>query len=114
MLYKASGFWNKSCERSLRWDDPQLAIAWPLGSCWYEQPLLAEKDAAAPSLIGCGIYRRSFLMKVLLTGSAGQLGQALLASKPKHVELIPTSRGGGQDQLALDLADLRCLPRHSA
>ena len=44
-------------------------------------------------------------MKVLLTGSAGQLGQALLASKPKHVDLIPTSRVGGHDQLALDLAD---------
>ena len=44
-------------------------------------------------------------MKVLLTGSAGQLGQALLASKPEEVDLIPTSRGGGQDFLALDLAD---------
>lgn len=44
-------------------------------------------------------------MKVLLTGSAGQLGQALLASKPEQVDLIPTSRGGGQDLLALDLAD---------
>ena len=44
-------------------------------------------------------------MKVLLTGSAGQLGQALLASKPEGVDLIPTSRGGGQDFLALDLAD---------
>ena len=43
-------------------------------------------------------------MKVLLTGSAGQLGQALLASKPEEVDLIPTSRGG-QDFLALDLAD---------
>ena len=44
-------------------------------------------------------------MKVLLTGSAGQLGQALLASKPEEVDLIPTSRCGGQDFLSLDLAD---------
>lgn len=44
-------------------------------------------------------------MKVLLTGSAGQLGQALLASKPEHVDLILTSRAGGHNQIALDLAD---------
>lgn len=48
--YKASGFWNRSCERSLRWDDPDLSIAWPLERASVEAPLLAEKDAAAPSL----------------------------------------------------------------
>lgn len=50
VLYKASGYWSKSCERSLRWDDPQLEIAWPLDRVGMEQPLLAEKDAAAPFL----------------------------------------------------------------
>jgi len=49
VLYKARGFWSKSCERSLRWDDPQLAIAWPLDRLGGDAPLLAEKDAAAPS-----------------------------------------------------------------
>ena len=48
--YKASGFWNRSCERSLRWDDPTLAIAWPLEHAAVETPLLAEKDAVAPLL----------------------------------------------------------------
>ena len=43
-------------------------------------------------------------MKVLLTGAAGQLGQALIAAKPPEVELIATSRGGGNGALALDLA----------
>jgi len=50
VLYKASGFWSKSCERSLRWDDPQLAICWPLDRLDGDAPLLAEKDAAAPNL----------------------------------------------------------------
>ena len=50
VLYKASGFWNRDCERSLRWDDPQLAIDWPLESAGVKQPLLAQKDAAAPTL----------------------------------------------------------------
>ena len=38
-------------------------------------------------------------MKVLLTGRAGQLGQALVASAPEGVELVATSRS------ELDLAD---------
>ena len=44
-------------------------------------------------------------MKVLLTGAAGQLGQALRQAKPSGVELIATSRSGGDDLFALDLAD---------
>jgi dTDP-4-dehydrorhamnose 3,5-epimerase len=50
VLYKASGFWSKSSERSLRWDDQQLAIRWRLDRLTGDAPLLAEKDAAAPSL----------------------------------------------------------------
>ena len=50
VLYKASGFWSKSSERSLRWNDPDLAIAWPLDRLNGSGPLLAEKDAAAPLL----------------------------------------------------------------
>ena len=38
-------------------------------------------------------------MKVLLTGATGQLGQALIASRPEGVELVPLGRG------VLDLAD---------
>jgi len=44
-------------------------------------------------------------MKVLLTGAAGQLGQALISSRPEGVELITTSRSGGDGLIALDLAD---------
>ena len=44
-------------------------------------------------------------MKVLLTGAAGQLGQALLASAPQGLELLASSRSGGGDLLALDLSD---------
>jgi dTDP-4-dehydrorhamnose reductase len=44
-------------------------------------------------------------MKVLLTGAAGQLGQALIAACPPAVTLIPSSRGGGAGRVALDLAD---------
>ena len=50
VLYKASGFWSKTCERSLCWSDPQLAIAWPLDRLGGMVPLLADKDASAPTL----------------------------------------------------------------
>ena len=44
-------------------------------------------------------------MRVLLTGAAGQLGQALRQQVPEGVELIATSRAGGKGLVALDLAD---------
>ena len=48
--YKASGFWNRDCERSLRWNDPALQIAWPLNRAGVVVPLLAAKDEEAPFL----------------------------------------------------------------
>lgn len=51
VLYKTTDFWSCDCERSLRWDDPQIAIPWPedlIGTGL--KPLLAEKDATAPTL----------------------------------------------------------------
>jgi dTDP-4-dehydrorhamnose reductase len=44
-------------------------------------------------------------MKVLLTGATGQLGHALRQQLPQGVELIATSRAGGEGLVALDLAD---------
>jgi len=46
VLYKTTDFWNRNCERSIRWDDPHLAIAWPTSAV----PLLSGKDAIAPLL----------------------------------------------------------------
>ncbi len=47
-LYKTTDTYAKDCERSIRWDDPGLAIAWPLPA-GVAAPLLAPKDAAAPA-----------------------------------------------------------------
>ena len=49
VLYKASGFWSKTCERSLLWNDPEVGITWPLDRLAGVAPLLADKDAAAPT-----------------------------------------------------------------
>ena len=44
-------------------------------------------------------------MKILLTGGAGQLGHALHQQLPGGIELIATSRSGGDALLPLDLTD---------
>jgi dTDP-4-dehydrorhamnose 3,5-epimerase len=43
--YKCTGYYAPGCERSLRWDDPDIGIAWPV-----TDPLVSDKDAAAPLL----------------------------------------------------------------
>ena len=48
-LYKTTDVYAPDCERSIRWDDPALGIAWPLPA-GHAAPLLAAKDAAAPLL----------------------------------------------------------------
>jgi dTDP-4-dehydrorhamnose 3,5-epimerase len=50
VLYKAGGFWSRECERSILWNDPAIGIAWPLEEIGATAPLLAGKDAAAPTL----------------------------------------------------------------
>ncbi len=50
VLYKTTDFWSRECERAIRWDDPQLAIAWPLEALAGAESQLSEKDAAAPLL----------------------------------------------------------------
>ncbi len=46
VLYKTTEFYAPGCEKCIRWDDPTLAIAWPLAA----EPVLSPRDAAAPPL----------------------------------------------------------------
>ena len=48
VLYKTTDFWNRSSERAIRWDDPKLAINWPLEKLQGARVQLSEKDATAP------------------------------------------------------------------
>ena len=48
--YKARGFWNKSCERALLWNDPEIDIAWPLDQLEGAEVSLSGKDAEAAGL----------------------------------------------------------------
>jgi dTDP-4-dehydrorhamnose 3,5-epimerase len=52
-LYKTTDVYAKDCERAIRWDDPAIAIAWPLQGM---APLLAAKDAEAPLLANADTF----------------------------------------------------------
>lgn len=45
VMYKCTALYDPTSELSVRYDDPYLNIPWPV-----ESPLLAPKDAAAPTL----------------------------------------------------------------
>jgi len=51
-LYKTTDYWYAEHERTLLWNDPELAIAWPVSGA----PLLAPKDAAGRPLAAADLY----------------------------------------------------------
>lgn len=51
-LYKTTDYWFQQHERSILWNDPALNIQWPIDA----PPILASKDAAAPSLALADCY----------------------------------------------------------
>lgn len=50
-LYKATDFWHAASERSIRWDDPEIGVEWPLNGA----PVVSGKDAGAVSLAGAEV-----------------------------------------------------------
>ncbi len=56
-LYKTTDYWAPAHERSLRWNDPTVGIAWP----WPTNtvPTLAAKDAVAPLLADAEVFASS-------------------------------------------------------
>ena len=50
-LYKTTDYWHPEHERTLLWNDPALAIAWPVAA-----PQLAAKDAAGMPLASAETY----------------------------------------------------------
>lgn len=52
-LYKTTEYWYGEHDRALAWNDPRLAIDWPLGGA---APVLAARDAAAPGLDAAEVF----------------------------------------------------------
>lgn len=51
-LYKTTDYWAPQFERSLLWNDPALAIPWPVEG----EPTIAAKDAAGLPLAQCEVF----------------------------------------------------------
>ncbi|POA99689.1 dTDP-4-dehydrorhamnose 3,5-epimerase [Chromobacterium sinusclupearum] len=49
-LYKTTDYWFKDLERTIAWNDPTLAIDWPL----QQPPVLSPKDQEAPLFTSLG------------------------------------------------------------
>lgn len=52
VLYKTTAHWSPAGERCLAWNDPQLAIPWPLDG----PPILSARDAAGQLLARCETF----------------------------------------------------------
>lgn len=52
-LYKTTAYYAPEAERCVRWDDPAIAIDWPLQG---QAPRLSTKDAAAPPLAEAPLF----------------------------------------------------------
>ena len=50
-LYKTTDYYNPAAERSIRWDDPDLAIDWGM-----QHPTLSAKDQAAVLLKDADLF----------------------------------------------------------
>jgi dTDP-4-dehydrorhamnose 3,5-epimerase len=52
-LYKATDYYHPECEHCLRWDDPDIGIAWPLEGI---SPVVSQKDGAGKRLAEAAVF----------------------------------------------------------
>ena len=56
VLYKTSELWIKEQDRSIRWDDKNININWPLKEINCSKPKLSEKDSKASFLKNADVF----------------------------------------------------------
>lgn len=54
VVYKTTDYFDPTGERCIRWDDPDLAIDWPLSEGI--TPLVSPKDAGAPLFVDAEVF----------------------------------------------------------
>lgn len=53
VLYKVNAPYDRDAERGVAWDDPTLALPWPLAP---GEAIVSEKDVVLPKLIDCAAW----------------------------------------------------------
>lgn len=53
LVYKCTDVYVPEDERTIRWDDPTLAIAWPIGA---ESPVLSTRDRGGIAFVDAEVY----------------------------------------------------------
>ena len=53
VIYKVTADWDKAGERGVIWNDPTLAIPWPIRP---EEAILSDKDRILPRLVDCPVW----------------------------------------------------------
>ena len=83
--YKVDDYYAPECDRSIRFDDPDIGVDWEI-----ENPVLSEKDLKAPLLKDSDV---NFSLKFMVTGVNGQLGHAVIMKlKEMNVDFVAPSR----------------------
>ena len=56
VIYKVTADYDPAAERGVIWNDPALALPWPVSA---GEAVLSGKDAALPALAGCDVWFRT-------------------------------------------------------
>jgi dTDP-4-dehydrorhamnose 3,5-epimerase len=56
VFYKVTADYDRAAERAVIWNDPDLALPWPLPAA---RPVLSDKDGQAPLLAECDAWFRA-------------------------------------------------------
>lgn len=83
--YKVDEYYAPECDRSIRFDDPEIGVDWEI-----ENPILSEKDLKAPLLKDSDV---DFSLKFMVTGVNGQLGHdVVLKLKEMNIDVVAPGR----------------------
>ena len=83
--YKVDEYYAPECDRSIRFDDPEIGVNWGI-----EDPILSEKDLNAPLFKDSDV---DFSLKFMVTGVNGQLGyDVMMQLKEMNFDVIAPRR----------------------